>query len=241
MKTRTFILATAALALMAIVPNAAKAQDPFKDLTKNDVVATFKVPDIVDFVTFFLNDPIDEQRESVATEWQKYLKNEKPGKGVSFVVDKKNGYIRYENATELLRPHIIAADITPATFTEELSRTFFHSKLNRNYNKGEKSIVEYCYWNCADGLHKLFAENVKLTRNDKPVFAQLTGLYIFVYDNATQKLYRVDQTLLGLGGEVTAGEVTFDLPRFGKDIEMYANGTQKKLVWNGKGFTLKNK
>ena len=27
----------------------------------------------------------------------------------------------------------------------------------------------------------------------------------------------------------------------GKDFEMYADGTHKKLVWNGKGFTLKNK
>lgn len=214
MKTRTFILATAALALMAIVPNAAKAQDPFKDLTKNDVVATFKVPDIVDFVTYFLNDPIDEQRASVATEWEKYLKNEKLGKGVSFVVDKKNGYIRYEKDCDVAYP---------------------------DYKNGEKDIVEYCYWNCEDGLHKLFAQNAKLTRNGEPVFAQLTGLYIYVYDNATQKLYWIDQTLLGLGGDVTAGEVTFDLPRYGKDIEMHADGTLKKLVWNGKGFTLENK
>lgn len=49
--------------------------------------------------------------------------------------DEGMGYIRFENATELLRPHIVAADITPATFTEELSRTFYNSKLNRNYNK----------------------------------------------------------------------------------------------------------
>ena len=214
MKTRSIILAAAALALMAIVPNAAKAQDPFKDLTKNDVVATFRVPDIVDFVTYFLNDPINEQEESVATEWQKYLKNEKLGKGASFVVDKKNGYIRYEMDYDLAYP---------------------------DDKSGEKNIVEYCYWNCEDGLHKLFAENVKLTRNGKPEFAQLTGLNIFVYDNATQKLYRVDQSLVGLGGDVIFGEVTCDLPRFGKDIEMYANGTHKKLVWNGKGFTLKNK
>jgi hypothetical protein len=214
MKKRTIVLAIAALMLATSLPFAAKAQDPFKNLTKNDVVATFKVPDIVDFVTYFLNDPIDEQRESVATEWQKYLKNEKLGKGVSFVVDKKNGYIRYEKDCDVAYP---------------------------DYKNGEKEIVEYCYWNCEDGLHKLFAENVKLTRNGKPEFAQLTGLYIFVYDNATQKLYRVDQSLVGLGGDVIFGEVTFDLPRFGKDIEMYANGTQKKLVWNGKGFTLKNK
>ena len=211
MKTRTFILATAALALMAIVPNAAKAQDPFKDLTKNEVVVTFKVPDIVDFVTYYLSNPEDELKGSIAPEWQKYLKNEKLGKGVSFVIDKKNGYIRYEKDCDVAHPE---------------------------YKVGEKSIVEYCYWNCEDGLHKLFAENMKVTRNDKPIFTELTGLYVYVYDNATQKLYWVNQSLLGLGEE-TRGEVTFNLPRFGKDIEMNANGTQKKLIWNGKGFNNK--
>lgn len=190
----------------------ANAQDPFKDLTKGDAVVTFKVPDIQDFVTTYLSTSEDELHGTVANEWNNYLKNGKAGKGVTFTVDKKNGYIRYEMDYDIAYPE----DKT-----------------------GEKSCVEYCYWNCADGLHKLFAENVKLTRNGEPEFAQLTGLYIFVYDNATQKLYRVNQTLLGLGGDVTAGEVTFDLPRFGKDIEMYANGTHKKLVWNGKGFNNK--
>ena len=117
MKKHTVVLAIAALMLATSLPFAAKAQDPFKNLTKNDVVATFKVPDIVDFVTYFLNDPIDEQRESVATEWQKYLKNEKLGKGVSFVVDKKNGYIRYEKDCDVAYP---------------------------DYKNGEKEIVEYC-------------------------------------------------------------------------------------------------
>ena len=35
----------------------AKAQDPFKDLTKNDVVVTVKAPSIIDFVTAFLSEP----------------------------------------------------------------------------------------------------------------------------------------------------------------------------------------
>jgi hypothetical protein len=33
------------------------------------------------------------------------------------------------------------------------------------------------------------------------------------------------------------GEVTFKLPRQGKDIDvLFSDGTQKKLTWNGKGF-----
>lgn len=206
MKTRMLLLASATMILMAIIPNVAKAQDPFKNLTKNEAVRTFKVPDIVDFVTVFLSETEDELRGSIAPEWQKYLKNEKLSKGVTFTVDKKNGYVRYD---------------------------WFDKETN------EKSYVEYCYWNCADGLHKLFAENVCITINDKPVFTEFSGLYIYAYDNATQKLYMIDQDLLGLGEE-THGMVTFSLPRQGKDIEVTdANGSKKKLAWNGKGFTLK--
>lgn len=206
MKTRMLLLTSATMILMAIIPNVAKAQDPFKNLTKNEAVRTFKVPDIVDFVTVYLSETEDELRGSIAPEWQKYLKNEKLSKGITFTVDKKNGYVRYD---------------------------WFDKETN------EKSYVEYCYWNCADGLHKLFAENVCITINDKPVFTEFSGLYIYAYDNATQKLYMIDQDLLGLGEE-THGMVTFGLPRQGKDIEVTdANGSKKKLAWNGKGFTLK--
>ena len=205
-------LTSVTMILMAIFPNVAKAQDPFKNLTKNEAVRTFKVPDIVDFVTVYLSDTEDELRGSIAPEWQKYLKNEKLSKGVTFTVDKKNGYVRYEMDYDIAYPE----DKT-----------------------GEKSCVEFCYWNCADGLHKLFAENVYLTQKGKPIFTEFSGLYIYAYDNATQKLYMIDQDLLGLGEE-THGMVTVGLPRQGKDIDLtLSDGSKKKLAWNGKGFTLK--
>ena len=208
MKTNKLLLTTATMVLMLFVTNVANAQDPFKDLKKNPAVATFRVPDIVDFVTVYLSNPDDELRGSIAPEWQKYLKNEKLSKGITFTVDKNNGYVRYD-------------------------------RVDKKSN--EKSYVEYCYWNCADGLHKLFAENVGITINDKPVFTEFSGLYIYVYDNATQKLYMFDQDLLGLGEE-THGMVTFSLPRTGKDIEVtYANGSKKKLTWNGNGFSFNGK
>lgn len=193
----------------------ANAQDPFKDLTKGDAVVTFKVPDIQDFVTIYLSTSEDELHGTVANEWNNYLKNGKAGKGVTFTVDKKNGYIRYEMDYDIAYPE----DKT-----------------------GEKSCVEYCYWNCADGLHKLFAENVFLTQNDEPIFTEFSGMYIYAYDNATQKLFMIDQDLIGIGEDLH-GETTFALPRKGKDIEVFMNidgkKVQKKLVWNGKGFNLK--
>jgi hypothetical protein len=49
----------------------------------------------------------------------------------------------------------------------------------------------------------------------------------------------IDQELLGLVDEIR-GETTFSLPQKGKDIDVVlSDGTQKKLSWNGNGFTLK--
>ena len=210
MKTKAIMIC----ALAVFYCLGANAQDPFKDLTKNDAVVTVKAPSIIDFVTAFLSEPEDELRGSIAPEWNKYLNHEPLSKGVTLLVDQKNGYVRYE------MDHDIAYPDDPT---------------------GIKSYVEYCYWNCADGAHKLFAENVGMTQNGEAVFAQFEGLYIYAYDNASQKLYMIDQESLGLGDD-TRGEVTFALPRKGKDIEMcLLKGTkkiQKKLVWNGKGFKL---
>ena len=210
MKTKTLIIC--AVAVFCCL--GAYAQDPFKDLTKNDAVVTVKAPSIIDFVSAFLSEPEDELRGSIAPEWNKYLNHEPQSKGVTLLVDQKNGYVRYEV------DHDVAYPNDPTRI---------------------KSYVEYCYWNCADGAHKLFAENVGMTENGEPVFAQIEGLYIYAYYNATRKLYMIDQESLGLG-EATWGEVTFALPRKGKDIEVClikgSKKIQKKLVWNGKGFKL---
>lgn len=44
--------------------------------------------------------------------------------------DEGMGYIREKNAETLLAKHILTKDITPATFTEEISRTFYNSLLD---------------------------------------------------------------------------------------------------------------
>ena len=54
-----------------------------------------------------------------------------------------NGYIRHDNERELLRPYILERNITPATFTEVISRTFYHSRLGQNFNEsGQEWIVD---------------------------------------------------------------------------------------------------
>lgn len=57
--------------------------------------------------------------------------------------DEGMGYVRHENAKHLLAPHIAAGDFTPAVFTEEVSRTFYHSLLGKDYtHSGEEWIVD---------------------------------------------------------------------------------------------------
>lgn len=54
-----------------------------------------------------------------------------------------NGYIRHDNERELLRPYILERNVTPATFTEVISRTFYHSRLGQNFNEsGQEWIVD---------------------------------------------------------------------------------------------------
>ena len=53
------------------------------------------------------------------------------------------GYIRFSNATHLLSPHIEAGDFEPWMFTEQFSRTFYHSLFGKDYtHSGEEWLVD---------------------------------------------------------------------------------------------------
>lgn len=57
--------------------------------------------------------------------------------------DEGAGYIREENEKYLLRPHILAGDFTPIVFTEEFSKTYYHSLLGHDYTHDyDQWIVE---------------------------------------------------------------------------------------------------
>ena len=57
--------------------------------------------------------------------------------------DEGMGYVRHENEKYLLASHIAAGDFTPAVFTEEVSRTFYHSLLGKDFtHSGEEWIVD---------------------------------------------------------------------------------------------------
>jgi hypothetical protein len=59
------------------------------------------------------------------------------------VDDDGMGYIREQNMKELVVSHLKKKDFTPATFTEDFSRRFYHSLLEKDYtNSGEKWIID---------------------------------------------------------------------------------------------------
>lgn len=57
--------------------------------------------------------------------------------------DEGNGYVRDVNEQHLVKSHIAACDFTPATFTEEISRTFYHSLLGEDFTRsGREWLVD---------------------------------------------------------------------------------------------------
>ena len=59
------------------------------------------------------------------------------------VDDDGMGYIREQNMKELVVPYLRKKNFTPATFTEDFSRRFYHSLLGKDYtNSGEEWLID---------------------------------------------------------------------------------------------------
>lgn len=98
--------------------------------------------------------------------------------------------------------------------------------------------IEMCYWNEADGKHKLFAYSTWYYNDGKPGLGQYDGLIFFRYNNATKKMTMCDAP----GFDVEYNNTTYTLPRTGKDIivtkwDDKGKKTQKTLKWNGHRFS----
>ena len=98
--------------------------------------------------------------------------------------------------------------------------------------------IEMCYWNEADGRHKLFANNRWSFENGKPLLGQYDVLSFYRYDNASKKMSWCETP----GFDVEYFNKSYALPRMGKNITVTTwedNGkqTQKILKWNGHGFS----
>jgi hypothetical protein len=107
------------------------------------------------------------------------------------------------------------------------------SKYENYYNKWEM-----CYWNMADKKHKLFAYSLWCFENGRPSLGQYDGINFLRYNNSTKKMSLIDTP----GFEVEYGDISYALPRTGKDITVTRwdkNGkkAEKMLKWNGSRFS----
>ena len=170
-------------------------------------------PVISDFVSAILSQEEDlgESLGEMADMWQLYLAGKPLPEGRSFVVDSKNGYFRYDRSDK-----------------DEDGTVY-------------STFIEYCYWNCSDGQHKLLAENTVCFQNGKPFMGQYSGLSFLMYDSKTRKLNLVYEDL-GLDFDYPEGieVITNKLPQTGKTVEFHfftsSGEVLKKLTWNGSKF-----
>ena len=106
--------------------------------------------------------------------------------------------------------------------------------------------IEMCYWNMADGKHKLFAFVRQSFDNGWYVAGQYDDREFYRYNNATKTMKRISKEEIGVDAvdEESSNMSVFSsisLPRKGKDIELTwwdKNGEcgASPLKWNGRGF-----
>lgn len=177
------------------------------------VTFTGQRPVISDFVSAILSQEEDlgESLGEMADVWQLYKAGKPLPEGRSFVVDTKNGYFRYDCSDK-----------------DEDGNVY-------------STFIEFCYWNCSNGLRKLVAENTVCFQNGKPFMGQYSGLSFLMYDNKTRKLNLVYDDL-GLDFDYPDGieVITHKLPQTGKTMEYHFHTSSgeviKKLTWNGINF-----
>ena len=170
-------------------------------------------PGITDFVSAILSpEDIGESLGEMKDNWDLYRAGKPLPQGRSFLVDQKNGYLRYD-----------------ATDKEDDGTVF-------------STCIEFCYWNCSDGRHRLVGENTVCSRNGKPFMGQFSGLSYLMYDGKTRRLSPIYEGDLGIDIDYPEGAdlIVHKLPRTGKTVE-YRFSTPSgeilaKYTWAGNKF-----
>lgn len=135
------------------------------------------------------------------------------------------GYIRERNAKTLLAPHVAARDITPALFTEVISRTFYHSVLNKDYtHSGENYVVDQDFIPRRISTASVVFEGVY-----DPVETSLTTMWISLGYPPCAETYAVWTGEGGVAEELRGDATTHRSPQCDKVNE------RKKDVFDIKG------
>lgn len=237
----------------------ANAQKPYnkEEMNERGALAKNTKASISDFVSWVLDEPEGEVLGPMSEAWDQYLHNQPLEKGVTILLDEKNGFFRYE-----------------VDFDKK------HEDDEGVALSGNSLYVEMCLWNCADGRHKVFGVNIVAVDNGKPSSGgQYDGYNFHLYDKDTHKIYMLDaidtdemSNLIPtqewqydgkqwyyatdyVTGEkkrmnseefdqwwANRPEVVLTLPRIGKNIKatVYSptGNTEREFVWDGYRFHL---
>ena len=166
MNKKSLILCGVIALLFGLEVNAQKHYD-LEDLYEIERPMNSAKASISDFVSWMLAEPEDEVLGPMSDAWDLYLKNKPLPDGTTIFLDEKNGYFRYD---------VEYVD----EYENEGTTEIYRSTL----------FVEVAVWNCADGKHKVFGENIGGTENGKPHDeGQYDGISFYLYDKTTHKVY----------------------------------------------------
>lgn len=166
MNNKTLIICGVIALLFGIDANAQKHYD-LEDLYEIEPPMECAKASIGDFVSWVLAEPEDEVHGPMSNAWELFRKNKPLPEGTTILLDEKNGYFRYD--VEYVEE-----------YESEGTTEIYRSTL----------FVEMVVWNCADGKHKVYAENIGGTVDGKPHDdGQFDGMVFYLYDKTTHKVY----------------------------------------------------
>ena len=165
----------------------------------------------MDFVTALVAEPEDEFIGMLSDAWQLYLTGQPATKGGTMLVDKKNGFMSY---------------------------TLDYDEAYPEDAHGLMIRAEMCYWNCADGKHKLVAQNAMTIEDGIYIYGQFDGITFYLYDTETHRLSPVYNIIEDYEDDYE--NITYELPQKGKNIKVRVQTSSgvinKLLVWDGYRF-----
>lgn len=166
MNNKFLIICGVIALLFGLEVNAQKHYD-LEDLGETERPMKGAKASISDIVTWMLTEPEDEVHGPMSEAWNLFRKNKPLPEGTTILLDEKNGYFRYD--VEFVDE-----------YENEGTTEIYRSSL----------FAEMVVWNCADGKHKVFCENVGSTMDGKPNDSgQYDGIIFYLYDKTTHKVY----------------------------------------------------
>ena len=115
---------------------------------------------------------------------------------------------------------------------------YMHYEIIRP-EENDTLVMEMCFWNCADGKHKLICANTVWMLEGDYGWNEDIGPWFYLYDNATKVMRTIFAEDIGALYD-SDGLSVFFLPHKGKNIKVSAAGGgdrwDEELEWDGYQF-----